>query len=58
MHQPQTEALPLPGGGGGAAAAPSRKREYHKRTSSGDWSRDRMGWAEEALYKKAMGYAV
>ena len=48
------EALPLPPGGG---AAPSRKREYHKRTSSGDWSRDKIGWQEEAVYKKAMGYA-
>ena len=39
-------------------AQPSRprKRELHQRTSSGDWSRDKVTWSEEIQYKKAMGF--
>jgi hypothetical protein len=33
-----------------------RKRQLHQRTSSGDWSRDKVTWSEEIAYKKAMGY--
>jgi hypothetical protein len=39
-----------------AQPARPRKRELHQRTSSGDWSRDKVTWSEEISYKKAMGY--
>jgi hypothetical protein len=49
---PSTTAELLP------QAQPSRprKRELHQRTSSGDWSRDKVTWSEEISYKKVMGY--
>jgi hypothetical protein len=40
----------------GAQPPRPRKRELHQRTSSGDWSRDKVTWSEEISYKKAMGY--
>lgn len=32
------------------------KRNFRKRTSSGNWLDDRVTWKEEMAYKKAMGY--
>ncbi len=39
-----------------AAARAQNKRALHKRTSSGDWSQDRLTWQEQVGYKKAMGF--
>lgn len=48
----QTHAELLPN----AQPSRPRKRELGQRTSSGDWSRDKLTWGEEVSYKKAMGY--
>lgn len=32
------------------------KKRYHKRTSSGNWSKDHVTVAEKLAYKRAMGY--
>ena len=34
----------------------SKKKDLHRRTSSGNWIEDRVTWKEELNYKKAMGY--
>ena len=32
------------------------KKDYNRRSSSGNWIEDRVTWREERDYKKAMGY--
>lgn len=34
----------------------NKKKDLHRRTSSGNWIEDRVTWKEELSYKKAMGY--
>ena len=32
------------------------KKDFNRRSSSGNWIEDRVTWKEEMSYKKAMGY--
>jgi len=34
----------------------TNRPRYRRRTSSGDWVRDRLTWREEAAYRKALGF--
>lgn len=58
---PGTVAAVAAGAGGPAAAPPgpslARREAFARRTSSGDWAADRVTRAEEAAYKRAMGFA-
>lgn len=33
----------------------SKRRDWRKRGSSGDWVKDRLLWQEEVAYKRALG---
>lgn len=35
-----------------------RKPDFSRRSSSGDWARDKLTWQEEVEYRRAMGFVL